>query len=609
MGNSPILSQKTDLLSYEVYIGGNKVAGMQKPESKLDSIQHIEVKKEINRISTAEVYILDGDLAAQKFEVLDKNKYKPGEDIIIKAGYHQKNEVIFEGIIINTGVKFKDKVHSLLYVECADKAIMTTSIRRSNYFKDKTDSEAIEKVLSQYEVEKDIKGTDYKHKMLVQYFSTDWDFIVSRAEVNGHIVLTDQNKVTIKSPMDGSENNIELTYGLDFIKSDIHLNGWTQYNKVKCLAWDMTKQEVIEKSASEPNEYNQGSMKGPELANKFYEDPHEFHTDAPLEGEMLKVWADAKLLKSRFSRITGTIVFQGHAKVNPNDLLTVKKIGNLFDNEAYISSVQHMIEHGNWTTEVKLGMNPKWFSETQSTVTVTQASGLLPGIQGLHIGVVKKIHDDPDGQNRILVDVPNIEPSGKGIWARIASFYATDEAGSFFMPEETDEVILGFLQEDPRYPVILGSLYSKDKKKAPDPPKAPDADNSIKSIVTKNQLKIIFEDKDKNMILETPDGRRITLSDKDKEILIEDSFKNFIKMDNSGIEINSSKDIKIVTSTGNINIEAGQNIKGEASMNLEVKGTMSAKVEGNMLNLKGNVSGTLDGGATTTVKGGILFLN
>ena len=226
------------------------------------------------------------------------------------------------------------------------------------------------------------------------------------------------------------------------------------------------------------------------------------------------------------------------------------------------------------------------------------------------------MHDDPDGEIRVLVDVPVIKPSGDGVWARIANLYAGNKRGTFFMPEVDDEVVLSFLQGDPRFPIIVGSLYSKKNK----PPYQPDSDNSIKAIVTKNDLKIIFEDKDKNIIVETPGGNTLILSDKDKKVILQNKMggtNNTITMEGSGMTIESSgtidiiamRDVTIKSKTGKVTVDATtdaivkakMNFKASGNMNAEVNGTMSAKVSGMMTDV--------GGAGMTNVKGSLVRIN
>lgn len=74
-----------------------------------------------------------------------------------------------------------------------------------------------------------------------------------------------------------------------------------------------------------------------------------------------------------------------------------------------------------------------------------------------------QLGNDPNGEDRILVKVPTLDSQSQGIWTRIATLDAGNNRGSFFRPEIGDEVVLGFLNDDPRDAIVLGMLNSKAK--------------------------------------------------------------------------------------------------------------------------------------------------
>jgi uncharacterized protein involved in type VI secretion and phage assembly len=362
----------------------------------------------------------------------------------------------------------------------------------------------------------------------------------------------------------------------------------------------MSDQKITEGVSSEPTVNAHGNLTGKKLTDAVGFKDYELHNTGPLEQADLKGWANGHLLKSRLSRIHGNIEIIGSSLAKLNTTIEINGFGARMNGKALITKVNHRVAEGTWITTIGFGLSPEYYAD-RPEVHGPPAGGLLPAIYGLQNGKVKKIESDPDGQTRVLVDIPVIEESGDGIWARIAKFYATSGKGAFFMPEIDDEVVIGFLNNDPRFAIILGSLYSSKITS----PFQPDADNSIKAIVTKNDLKLEFNDKDKIITVETPAGNKAIFSDKDKSILIEDQTGNKIEMTTSGITIESPKEINI-NAKSNINIKSKANIEVSTSAgNVDVKGK-DVSITANMnLTAKGNMNSTFEAGMNATVKSGM----
>ncbi len=60
------------------------------------------------------------------------------------------------------------------------------------------------------------------------------------------------------------------------------------------------------------------------------------------------------------------------------------------------------------------------------------AADMMPAIQGLQIGVVTDLENDPDSQDRIRVRLPIIDANEDGVWSRIACLDAGNNRGTFF---------------------------------------------------------------------------------------------------------------------------------------------------------------------------------
>jgi uncharacterized protein involved in type VI secretion and phage assembly len=227
---------------------------------------------------------------------------------------------------------------------------------------------------------------------------------------------------------------------------------------------------------------------------------------------------------------------------------------------------------------VQFGLNPKRYAELFQDIEDRSAAGLLGGIRGLQVGVTVKLEGDPAGQDRILVQLPMIQQASQtdGIWARVASLDAGKDRGAFWRPEVNDEVIVGFINEDPNNAIVLGMVNSSPKP-APWPTTS---SNDIKGFTSRSKMKIFFDDGKNQITLVTPNGNQIQLDDSGQQIVLQDQNQNSIKMDSSGITLTSTTGtVNIEATAGNVQVKAGQSLSAQgltASVTGQTSLTLSA---------------------------------
>jgi Rhs element Vgr protein len=452
----------------------------------------------------------------------------------------------------------------------------------------------MEEIIGSYQLQKDVKATTPDLKEVTQYNSTDWDFLLCRAEANGHVVLVTDGKVTVAEPATGEEPVVAVRYGATLLELDAEIDARLQSKGIKASSWNATDQEVLEAEAKEPATTNSGNLSPADLADVLGGEAHEMKHGGKLSQPELQAWANGRLLKERLAKVRGRARFQGFAGVIPGKIIEVTGIGERFAGKMYVSGVRHTVANGNWETDVQFGLTTDLFAETYN-LRPLPAEGLLPAVSGLQIGVVTVLENDPDGEDRIKVRLPLVSAAEEGIWARLATLDAGNERGTFFRPEIGDEVVVGFLGDDPRHPVVLGMCHSSAKP-APEPAKD---DNHRKGYVSREKMQFIFDDKKKVIVLETPGGNKVTLSEEDKGIVVEDQNGNKITLDNNGIKIESSKDLTLKAAK-DIKIE-GANVELKAQTGFKAAGTASAEVSG--------ASTTIKGSATTVIQGGVVQIN
>ena len=594
MAKSPETS-KIDRVSLTV-----KAKGKEIPETI--QVLSIYTQKAVNKLPIAEVVLMDGDPRTEEFDASALEDLKPGNEIEILAGYHSEEKTIFKGIITGQRLKVIAR-RGQLTLKCTDKALKMTATRNSKNFAKQKDSAIISSLIGNHGLSKQVDATNVEHKNLIQYHASDWDFMMQRAEANGLVVLTDDGKVSVKAPKPSGSADLEVTYGEDIISFDAEVDSRFQLKKVSSQAWDGKKLELVSQNSQEPSLGSWGSLDGKKLS-EVPNGEFEWVNTAPLESSELKELANAQLIKSRLSRIRGFVRFQGNSKPKIGGLITLSGLSKQFNGDAYVTQVVHELVDNDWQTEVHFGLPPEWFYHQQKAST-PPAGGLLPSIPGLHNGKVKQIHEDPNGETRILVDLPLIGTAGGGVWARLANPYSTESAGIYFMPEVGDEVILGFLNDDPRFPIILGTLYGKKKK----PPYTPDQKNKTKAIVTKAKLTIEFDEEKKIITIKTPKGQTAILDDDGSSVTLKDSNQNKLVLDSKGITLDTPKDINL-KAKGKINAEALSNVSiksktgnvtGEG-LNVEMKAQMSFAAQG-------NAKAELKAAGQAVIKGAMVMIN
>jgi Rhs element Vgr protein len=573
-----------DVVSYDLLIDGKQIA----PEYQVKSVA---VLKEINRVPSARIVMRDGEASRKDFEISARNDFVPGKKVAIKIGRDGTNAEVFQGVIVRHSIKIKNSGHSELQLECFDETVKMTIGRHSRYFEDRKDKDVFDDLVSRYDgIKSKADDTRLKHRELVQHHLSDWDFMLLRAEANGMLVNVTNATVVIARPDTTKKPALQVTYGASVIELEAEIDARLQWKNVQGASWNYADQQLFSADAAASAINEPGNLSGSELAKVSSPDKFELRHSGHVMQQELQDWVDATLMRSRLSKIRGRAKFIGVSSLNPGDMIQLAGIGDRFNGNAFVTAVRHEVGDGIWDTHIQFGLDPQRHASLFSDVNEVEASGLIGAIKGLQIGKVVQLQNDPDGQHRILVKVPVIDNNGKGTWMRVASLDAGKDRGAFFRPERNDEVIVGFINDDPRDAVVLGMLHSSAK---PAPITAKD-ENHEKGFTTRSKMHVSFNDDTRTITIDTPAGNKVKLDERGKTIEIVDQNKNSIKMNSKGIEMKSDFNIDL-TAGANLTLKAGTSLSiGGASISVKADGNVS--MEGAMAKISGQGIAELSGG-------------
>ncbi|MEO8516522.1 MAG: phage baseplate assembly protein V [Flavobacterium sp.] len=535
----------------------------------LDSLlKEATVHFELNKISFAKFTFLSSKREQNSTEklpidVLSRKPTDPPLEIEVKIAFENKSETLFKGIIKSLDSQESNDL-SIIKIECKDKAyrlaLSTKEVENNNQtFEDKMTLFAKDLVLSDT-----LQGQEWGKEHITHNTSTvPWDYLIGFLDSIGMpIALRNANFTGI----DILKEKKEITYLAENGINVFSFSGKTDPQKIKSAVtiegWDIEKQELNKVTTSQNAADNPHSVKLSQMTFQL--------------GTVDRI-AKAILVKSNIAAINGRVTTFGNLKAKVGDYIGFNKVNPDIDTSddkpkpLLITQETHTIEGGCWKTEYGFGLeSEKSFTEntTPGTNNGHAEVGQSNKINGLQIGVVTQIVEDPNNQFRIKVRMPVLSESGEGVWARLATLNASNEMGSYFIPSIGDEVIVGCLGNNPDTPIILGSLYSSTKS-MPFPIKE---ENYLKGFVTKEGTRIIMDDEKKSIELSTKKGNILTISDDLKGFVIEDENKNKITLNDQGITIESCKDLNI-KAKGSIKVE-GMQVAVDATAKMDLKGAI-----------------------------------
>ncbi len=520
------------------------------------------------RIATATIVFQDDP---ERLSETDSEVFGIGKKVEIGMGRDGRTESVFSGIITDRAIRL-GKEGAEVVVTARHEAFRMTLQRHFRTLEGMTDAAIIQKLADDYGIPARVDSTSATHEKVVQYNCTDWDLANLRAEAAGLILFTTPDGLRALSPDPSGEPAMTVTNGFSLNKLQLEINGRDRYKSVKAEAWNYSSRETDKTEADTGgNDTAQGTDDTAALAGKIGNDSRVVRLlSGQGKPDAMEQIAAAEALRTGLSRITGKVSVPGYAGILPLDLVALEGIGKSFSGKTLVTTVIQNYSESYWETTLGLGAGKIPFHLRFTDLATASADGLAGATHGLQAAVVVALEGDPEGEERIQVNLMGNDEAP--IWARIALPYAGNGRGLVFVPEIGDEVVVGFMGGNPSEAVVVGALHSSGA--ASPAPKADD--NNIKGIVTREGIRLEFDDDKKQVVIETPGGNRVTVSDDEGGILLEDQNGNKTTLNSDGITLESAKDVSI-KAKGDVKIE-GMNINLSANAQFAAKGSGSAEI-------------------------------
>lgn len=563
------------------------VGGAAVDQAVTDDVLLVDVHEELGRLARATVLVQNWKDDTNEIKYSDQDTFAPGQALELKLGYDSALATVFEGVIVALGADFLPGRQPVLRVEARCKGTLLAGGRRSRVFEDGTDGDAVSSIAGEYSLSADADPGP-QSPFLVQDDVNDWDYLRARAELLGLAFYVRGDSLVFHAPQATGSPVATLTYGetLLELRADQDLNG--RSDSVTTSAWDPEQLEAAtsESSASDASVPVDGrpalgdALRTAGWANR---DTRLAHPGSPGSDELDAV-AKGEVDRQTLAHVSGRGRCHGAPALRIDALVELKKVGTRFGGKHYLTAVRHTLDTRTYLSEFQIGAPPRLAPEGG---WCGGGSGTAAG--PLAIGTVDAI-DDPNSWGRVRVKLPWLDGDVSSVWARLALPAAGDKRGFFFIPEIGDEVVVGLLGGDPRYPVVLGSFWNGTQA----PPLTLDAStNAIRAIVSRAGHTLTFDDSDDapKVQVKTKAGQTATLDDSSgsEKIELKDKTGNAITLDSQGItlEAASGAGVSIKASSGTVSIDALQ-LQGKASSAAKIESSATLDLQASAaLGLKG----------------------
>lgn len=552
---TPYIAQNT-LNDIEIYVNSiNNGLGLLFKEAI--------IIEEANKISTAKIKFAGSNLVTEGIEkpaLNDLNIYEDNQirHITVVIKNDQTNIKIFEGIIKSYNKQIEGQ-EIIIHIECKDACFKLTHHLPTSNIEEPSFEDTTLHYIQYANVAVDnlyiLEGR--KEQIQINPSIAPWDYVVAYADSIGYWTTVKHGTikfVDFNVPKDSlflADNAINV---FDF---KAKLDPARKKSKITLSYWNIENQETstieVEQDAY-PYEENI------QAGNCFLQ-----------ESTLLRIIA-SRLKRSELASIYGHIATYGNSIVSIGDYIQVKNVNAAIDNkDLIVSKIEHSIQEGNWRTTYYFGIETEQSFVEQifkENSRLQNQIGQTNSVEGLMIGIVTQLAEDPLSLGRIKIKLPLINNQTDGIWARMANLFAGNNSGGYFIPDIGDEVVIGFMGNNLDNPIVLGSLHNPIKNAVINH----NDNNAIKGIYTAGGSKMEWNDDKKSIEISNSKGDKVIISDDEKGISITDQNANQIRLNEDGIKINAERNIEI-TATNTLRIKATK-IEIEASGMVDIKGSI-----------------------------------
>jgi len=440
-----------------------------------------------------------------------------GQSVVIRMKHViSGDESIFKGIITEIGMDGERGVSGTIHYRGCSPTILLESGKTMDSFMDYTLSAIVGEVVKNYG-----NGVEIVNKPLFNeqipyvqmHEETGYEFLRRIAYQYGEWFYYDGQKLHFGNPQKDKNETVTYDVELETVSFGSRIAPF-HYSRHDYMAED--DRPLYADDSAGVNGINTYLANAIRTSESIYQSPTTLYNKAVV-GHPVHM---NRLLEFEKGRDTASLVWlRGKSKtcrVRIGEPIAVKipaSMCNRRDLGQYrVMSVIHEVDKNGVYSNTFEGIPASMERIPVSNVVIPQAHPMLAKVIS---------NADPESQGRVKVQFVWQEEQNKTTnWIRVRSLDAgssevvSKNRGFVFIPEEGDQVLVGFELNNPSRPFVSGSLFHRQNGEGGK------VNNNIKSIITRSGHTIIFDDSE--------NGESITIRDKNSNKIILDTVNKTI---------------------------------------------------------------------------------
>jgi uncharacterized protein involved in type VI secretion and phage assembly len=392
--------------------------------------------------------------------------------------------------------------------------------------------------------------------------------------MHDYLVCADDRQIKFQPASASAGSPVTLTWQQELISFRPRMSGVQQPQSVEVRAWDPKSKQNVSGSASSPETTSQPGVTRAKVSNDLGGG-----TIAVTDRVADSMSEANAIARSTLQRLADSFYeADGQAWGNPALMagvqVQIKGVGTQFGGTFTVTGSTHSYRGATgYRTSFQIsGRSSRTLLELIRPPEERDWSSTLV------VGVVTN-NNDQDGMGRVRVKYPSLSDSEESAWARIATPSAGSARGLLMLPQNGEEVIIGFEHGDTRRPIVIGSVFNGSDTPGEELLQNRDGSFALLSNEKIHQhSKKDFEIKsDQKMVVEVTQDEQHKVSGNYKH---ETTGTGSLKAQQYTIEAGSTMTVKGVSLT--VEASASLTLKGAT---IDIQGSGPVNIKGAIINL------------------------